>query len=133
MEIFVFGSNLAGRHGKGGALTARVHHGAVYGQGEGLQGRSYAIPTKDQNLRILSLKKYHHNVDHLNYVKGKFNPNGQGIAFYIDRFMNFAHSNPDLQFNVTKIGCGLAGYSWEKDIYPIFLQYANKFNNIKFI
>ena len=80
MEIFVFGSNLAGRHGKGGALTARVHHGAVYGQGEGLQGRSYAIPTKDLDLRILSLRECH-------------NLHGECIAFYIGKFMNFAHSN----------------------------------------
>ncbi len=53
--IFVFGSNLAGRHGKGAALAALRNHGAIYGQPVGLQGQSYAIPTKDQQLRPLSL------------------------------------------------------------------------------
>ena len=48
-SIFVFGSNLAGRHGKGAALHARQHHGAIYGQGAGLQGDSYGNPTKDGN------------------------------------------------------------------------------------
>ena len=54
-RIFVFGSNLAGRHGKGAALWARNNRGAVYGQGEGPQGLSYAIPTKDAKLRSLPL------------------------------------------------------------------------------
>jgi hypothetical protein len=53
--VFVFGSNLAGRHGKGAALHARQHCGAIYGQGEGLQGRSYAIPTKDAAIGTLPL------------------------------------------------------------------------------
>jgi len=56
--VFVFGSNLAGRHGKGAALYARQRRGAIYGQGEGLlglQGRSYAIPTKDAMIRTLPL------------------------------------------------------------------------------
>ena len=55
--IFVFGSNLAGRHGKGAALYARQHHGAIDGQGIGLQGNSYAIPTKDARLRTLPLSQ----------------------------------------------------------------------------
>ena len=55
IPIFVFGSNLAGRHGKGAALYAKKHHGAIYGQGYGLQGRSFAIPTKDYNLKTLPL------------------------------------------------------------------------------
>lgn len=53
-RVFVFGSNLAGRHGKGAALWARQHRGAVYGVGEGYRGNSYAIPTKDEHLRSLS-------------------------------------------------------------------------------
>ena len=56
-EVFVFGSNLAGRHGKGAALHARQQHGAIYGQGVGLQGSSYAIPTKDSLLRTLPLSE----------------------------------------------------------------------------
>ena len=55
MNIFVFGSNLAGRHGKGAALCAYKHHGALYGQGVGWQGMSYVILTKDSGLRTLSL------------------------------------------------------------------------------
>jgi hypothetical protein len=61
--IFVFGSNLAGRHGKGAALCARQHHGAVYGVGVGRTGDSYAIPTKDVTLRTLPLKTIEAFVD----------------------------------------------------------------------
>ena len=99
-EIFVFGSNLAGRHGKGAALFARKHHGAIYGQGEGLQGTSYAIPTKDEHLRTLPL-----------YV----------ICDYVDQFVQFAEAHQELTFNVTPIGCGLAGYTPEQ-IAPFFEQ-----------
>lgn len=91
-EIFVFGSNLAGRHGKGAALYAKRHHGAIYGQGEGLQGDSYAIPTKDENLKTLSL---------------------EAIAYKAGYFLGFASNHPELTFNVTPIGCGLAGYKPE--------------------
>lgn len=101
-DIFVFGSNLAGRHGKGAALFARQHHGAIYGQGEGLQGNSYAIPTKDANLRTLPLDKI---VDH------------------IVIFIEIAYSRPDLTFNITPIGCGLAGYRQDQ-IKPIFEGYG---------
>ena len=87
-SIFVFGSNLGGRHSKGSALEAIQNHGAIYGQGEGLQGNSYAIPTKDKNLKVLNLNE---------------------IAIYINRFIEFAKENSDMQFNVVKIGCGLAG------------------------
>lgn len=96
--VFVFGSNLAGRHGKGAALYARKHHGAIYGQGEGLQGNSYAIPTKDANLRPLP----HWDVKQR-----------------VERFLDFARSRPDLIFQVTAIGCGLAGNS-PRDIAPMF-------------
>jgi hypothetical protein len=96
--IFVFGSNLAGRHGKGAALHARQHCGAIYGQGIGLQGNSYAIPTKDAHLRALPLER---------------------IRAYVEDFKSFATTNPDLKFEVTAIGCGLAGYKPEQ-IAPMF-------------
>lgn len=98
MEIFVFGSNLAGRHGKGAALEARLKHGAIYGQGNGLQGQSYAIPTKDVYLRSLPLET---------------------IQFYVDVFIGIAKERPELTFNVTRIGCGLAGYT-DSQIAPMF-------------
>lgn len=98
-NIFVFGSNLAGRHGKGAALTALKQHGAKYRQGYGLQGNSFAIPTKDHNIQTLPLNE---------------------IAGYIESFIKFATLHPQLQFNITRIGCGLAGYNWEKDIRPLF-------------
>jgi hypothetical protein len=97
-NIFVFGSNLAGRHGKGAALFARQNYGAIYGQGVGFQGRSYAIPTKDEKLKTLPLE------DIQNYVYG---------------FLAFAIMFKQFTFNVTRIGCGLAGYT-DKDIAPMF-------------
>ena len=96
--IFVFGSNLAGRHGKGAALFARQHHGAVYGQGVGLQGDSYAIPTKDEAIRTLPLRD---------------------IRGYVNAFISFACRHPEMTFNLTAIGCGLAGYR-PSDIAPMF-------------
>lgn len=101
-DVFVFGSNLAGRHGKGAALFARQHHGAIYGQGEGLQGNSYAIPTKNEYLRVRTLVQI-----------------GQSIV----AFKRFAVSRPDLTFNVTPVGCGLAGYLQEQ-IKPLFEGYS---------
>lgn len=96
--IFVFGSNLAGRHGRGAAKFARDYRGAIYGQGKGRQGNSYAIPTKDAALRVLPL-------DH--------------IAVYVYHFIDYAQQCPDLTFEVTKVGCGLAGYK-ESQIAPMF-------------
>jgi len=110
--IFVFGSNLAGRHGKGAALTARLKHGAIYGQGVGLQGDSWAIPTKDGrdggSLRdprqTLSLNE---------------------IGLYVAAFLTQADVlYPDRTFVVTPIGCGHAGYTPEQ-IAPLF-RYAPK-------
>lgn len=98
--IFVFGSNLAGRHGKGAALYARQHHGAAYGWGKGLQGDSYAIPTKDEALRTIRLA---------------------AIGQHVETFLSFARAHPDLLFQVTRIGCGLAGYT-DADIAPMFAQ-----------
>lgn len=98
MNIFVFGSNLAGRHGKGAAQCARLHHGAIYGQGIGRQGNSYAIPTKDFHLRILPLNH---------------------IGVYIEEFLAHTKHHPDDTFQVTRIGCGLAGYT-DEEIGPLF-------------
>jgi hypothetical protein len=98
-EIFVFGSNLAGRHGAGAALHARRVHGAIYGQGVGLQGNSWAIPTKDHRLRPLPLSE---------------------VAGYVAAFLAQAEVlYPELTFRVTPIGCGLAGFSPD-DIAPLF-------------
>lgn len=96
--IFVFGSNLAGRHGKGAALCARRQHGAEYGVGVGRTGQAYAIPTKDTQLQTLSLSV---------------------IASYVADFLDYARNHPELTFNVTRIGCGLAGYS-DHEIAPLF-------------
>lgn len=96
--IFVFGSNLAGRHGKGAALAAVHHHGAVRGVGEGLQGRSYAIPTKDSSLRPLPLEQ---------------------IEEHVNTFIQFAYQHPHWRFNITAVGCGLAGYE-PAHIAPLF-------------
>lgn len=96
--IFVFGSNLAGRHGAGAALCARYEHGAVYGVGSGRTGNAYAIPTKDSLLRPLSLPEIQENVS---------------------EFIAYAEASPELEFEVTKVGCGLAGYK-ECQIKPMF-------------
>jgi hypothetical protein len=100
-DIFVFGSNLAGRHGAGAAKFALENHGAIYGQGIGLQGQSYGIPTKDENIQTLPLHR---------------------IQEYVQDFLSFASSRPDLYFNVTAVGCGLAGYKPDQ-IAPFFLKY----------
>lgn len=102
-EIFVFGSNLAGRHGKGAAYHARMHYSAVYGEGVGRTGQAYAIPTKDATLRVLPLYQ---------------------IKNYVVQFLKYATSHPELTFLVTAIGTGLAGYSHE-EIAPMF-RYAPK-------
>jgi hypothetical protein len=96
--VFVFGSNLAGRHGKGSALTAKITHGAEYGIGEGRTGNSYALPTKDANLRVRTL---------------------DAILKSILTFIEYAKSNPDLLFLVVEIGCMNAGYTKEQ-IAPLF-------------
>jgi hypothetical protein len=98
MEIFVFGSNLAGRHGKGAALYAWEHHNACYGNGRGIQGSSYAIPTKGYKLEVLPLDE---------------------IKEYVEEFLDFAELHPEYEFNVTAIGCGLAGYKPDQ-IAPMF-------------
>ena len=97
-EIFVFGSNLQGIHKRGAALSALQNHGAVLGIGNGIQGFSYAIPTKETPYRSLSL---------------------QEINVYVAEFILFAANNPEYTFNLTKVGCGMAGYSAET-IAPLF-------------
>ena len=102
-EIFVFGSNLAGAHAGGAALLAHEKFGAIWGQGIGLKGNSYAIPTMQGGVET--------------------------IRPYVDEFIEFAKSHPDLTFYVTKIGCGIAGFS-EKEIAPLF-QKAIGISNIR--
>lgn len=92
-EIFVFGSNLGGFHGGGAARAAMNLFGAVWGQGVGLQGQSYAIPTMQGGVET--------------------------IKPYVDEFIRFAQSRPDLYFYVTRIGCGIAGFI-DEDIAPLF-------------
>jgi hypothetical protein len=97
-QIFVFGSNTKGAHGKGAAKKA-LTWGAIYGQGDGLQGRTYGIPTKGRNMKIsLTISE---------------------IKPYVDDFIEFAKINPQLTFLLTEVGCGLAGYK-PKDIAPLF-------------
>lgn len=110
-EVFVFGSNRLGKHGKGAALTAKRKFGAREGKGEGHYGKSYGIPTKSRPTRqkrdILSLEE---------------------IEYYVDRFIRYAQKKPNLIFKVTKIGCGLSRYSAAK-IGPLF-QGAVEIENI---
>lgn len=106
--IFVFGSNLAGRHGKGAAKEALENWGAIYGQGEGRQGSSYAIPTKD---------KYFNTLHESDVCKG------------VNRFIKYAEEHPEEWFMVTPIGSGLAGIS-RKTIADMFN--TNLSNNILF-
>ena len=97
-QIFVFGSNLAGRHGKGAALEAKKFWGAQPGVGVGPTGNSYALPTKDQSLRPLPLDE---------------------INQHVREFILYAKENWHLEFLVSKVGCGLAGYP-EDYIAPMF-------------
>lgn len=92
-EVFVFGSNLAGHHAGGAARVAFRLFGAVHGQGVGLQGQSYAIPTMQGGVET--------------------------IAPYVDEFISFAKSHPELKFYVTRIGCGIAGFH-DEEIAPLF-------------
>lgn len=110
-NIFVFGSNREGRHGKGAALTARKNYGAIYGQPEGIQGQSYAIITKELRPWINSVQ--------IDEIK-------QGV----DKFILFANNHREYNFLITRIGCGLAGFNWETQIKPLFKLMPN---NCKFI
>lgn len=97
-QVFVFGSNLAGRHGKGAALQALQLFGAKYGQGTGIQGQTYAIPTKDESIRSMKVEK---------------------IAKHVAYFIWYAVQRPELEFLVTRVGCGLAAHA-DADIAPLF-------------
>lgn len=97
-EIFVFGSNLQGYHGGGAARLAMNQWGAVWGQGTGLQGQTYAIPTMQGGI-------------------GTIRP-------YIDQFIKFAQNDPERTFLVTEIGCGIAGFR-PADIAPLFKNATN--------
>jgi len=92
-EIFVFGSNLDGHHYGGAARIAEEKFGAIFGQGVGLQGQSYAIPTMHGGVDV--------------------------IKPYVDEFIEFAKQHPELTFLVTRIGCGIAGFK-DSEIAPLF-------------
>lgn len=92
-EVFVFGSNLHGHHGGGAARAAVKKFGAIWGQGVGLQGQSYAIPTMQGGVET--------------------------IKPYVDQFIDFAKEHTELFFYVTRIGCGIAGFK-DRDIAPLF-------------
>ena len=94
-EIFVFGSNLEGQHGGGAALLAYRKWGAIWGQGVGLQGQTYGIPTMQGGVET--------------------------IAPYVDEFIRFAQEHPKLICRVTEIGCGIAGFR-PKEIAPLFKE-----------
>lgn len=97
-QVFVFGSNLAGMHGGGAARVARLRFGAVMGNGVGMQGRSYAIPTMQGGTET--------------------------IRPYVNDFIAYAKEHPELTFLVTPIGCGIAGFEPE-DIAPLFEEASN--------
>lgn len=101
-EIFVFGSNLNGYHAGGAARVAIDKFGAVWGQGVGLQGQSYAIPTMQGGVET--------------------------IKPYVDEFYRFAVKHPEYKFLVTRIGCGIAGFTPE-EIAPLFTS-AVELNNV---
>ena len=92
-EVFVFGSNLAGSHGGGAAWIAYQKFGAIWGQGVGLQGQSYGIPTMQGGVET--------------------------IKPFVDEFIEFAKEHPELKFLVTRIGCGIAGFR-DEEIAPLF-------------
>ncbi len=101
-EIFVFGSNLKGMHGGGAAYIAYRKFGAIMGQGVGLQGQSYGIPTMQGGVDT--------------------------IRPYVDEFVAFAKEHPELTFLVTRIGCGIAGFT-DDEIAPLF-EAAHEVENI---
>ena len=94
-EIFVFGSNLAGSHGGGAAWIAYKRFGAKWGQGVGLQGKSYGIPTMQGGVET--------------------------IRPYVDKFIAFAKEHTEYKFLVTRIGCGIAGFT-TYEIAPLFAK-----------
>ena len=103
-EIFVFGSNLAGMHGGGAARIAHEKFGAEWGVGVGRTGQCYAIPTMQGGVET--------------------------IRPYVDEFIQYAQQHPDLIFWVTRIGCGIAGFT-DQQIAPLF-KLAKDFENVAF-
>lgn len=97
-QVFVFGSNEAGIHGAGAAKYAYEKKEARYGKGYGHHGDSFAIPTKDENIQTLPLER---------------------IAQYVEGFKAYAAGKRKLTFQVTRIGCGLAGFT-DKQVAPLF-------------
>ena len=101
-NVFVFGSNESGIHGAGAALAAKMKHGAVQGVGFGFTGNSFAIPTKDWRINTMDI---------------------EDVKFYVRRFLKIAAEVQDdgstIQFQVTRIGCGFAGFK-DEDIAPLF-------------
>lgn len=102
-EIFVFGSNMAGYHGAGAAKLAREKFGAEYKIGEGITGRTYALPTKDEFIKTMLLEE---------------------INYHVKKLHKTVISRPDLHFLITKVGCGLAGYT-EEQIAPMFKDFID--------
>lgn len=101
-EIFVFGSNLQGMHGGGAARIAYEKFGAIWGQGVGLQGQSYGIPTMHGGVEV--------------------------IKPYVDEFIEFAKTHPELKFLVTRVGCGIAGFR-DEEMAPLF-EKAKELENV---
>jgi hypothetical protein len=96
--IYVFETDVAGHHSRGSALVAVREHGAIRGNGIGMQGTSYAIPTADDALRPLSVEK---------------------ITRHVNVFLKFARLNPDMKFRVSQVGCGLGGRT-DEQMAPLF-------------
>lgn len=101
-EIFVFGSNLQGMHAGGAAYVAHRNFGAIWGQGVGLQGQSYGIPTMQGGVET--------------------------VRPYVNEFIQFAKDHPELTFLVTRIGCGIAGFT-DAEMAPLF-EKAHSIENI---
>lgn len=102
-EVFVFGSNLRGRHGAGAAKVAAKRFGAEEGCGTGWFGQSYALPTKDYSIQTMPLDLIQ---DHINW------------------FAAYTRAHPDTCWFVTRVGCGLAGHD-DNQIAPLFKDAFN--------
>ena len=105
-EMFVFGSNQAGVHGAGAAYAARRDYGAILGVGEGVTGNCYAIPTKDFDIQSRDLAD---------------------INLSVCDFVTYVQNHPKMKFFITKVGCGLAGFTNE-EIAPMFHLIAENDN-----
>ena len=99
--VFVFGSNRSGIHGAGAARFAHIRKGAEWGVGEGPTGGCYALPTKGYRITEISL---------------------DDVADYVQKFLAYAKAHPEIDFQVTQVGCGLGGFTKE-EIAPLF-EYA---------